>query len=240
ACERGRRWPAALALFAELAAKGADDVVALNAVLGALAGQWRLALLLASPRMSMAMEGTYHAILGALETSSRWWQAMHLFHAGSRTGRCGIVGLNSACSSLEKASKWELVLGLVHGSVGRDAISCTALLAACSRAMRWQQALAFREATGLLGAALLSAAAQVAGAPAPTCMALSTQAMRDAAGVLIRQPSREVVASRAGAAEQERALAFELLPLAVRFRRGFRGYPRACAEESGHRWKRLD
>ena len=33
ACERGRRWPAALALFAELAAKGADDVVCLDGYL---------------------------------------------------------------------------------------------------------------------------------------------------------------------------------------------------------------
>ncbi|CAE7416842.1 EMB2076 [Symbiodinium sp. CCMP2592] len=179
ACERGRRWVAALALFAELAAADADDIVALNAVLGALAGHWRLALLLASPRMDMAMEGTYHAILGALETSSRWWQAIHLFHAGRREGRCGIVGLNSACSSLEKAIKWELVLSLLQGSVGRDVISYTALLAACSRAMRWQQALAFREATGLLGAALLSAAAQLAGHCEPLQAPLPLKCCRD-------------------------------------------------------------
>ncbi|CAE7206968.1 EMB2076 [Symbiodinium natans] len=106
ACERGRKWPWALTIFTKLAAEGKEDVVALNATLGSLAGHWWKALELVSGRMADATEGTYHALLGALEVSSRWWHALDLFYEAQRKGLCGLVGLNSTCSALEKERPW--------------------------------------------------------------------------------------------------------------------------------------
>lgn len=121
------------------------SIIAFGASLGACerAAEWELAIQMLEEVDSEGLEANVimlNSALSACQTAIAWLEAIAL-HAGKREGlepdRISQVVLTGA---LAEASEWELALLSLEGEV-LDLFICNAVLDACEKTSKWQQAL---------------------------------------------------------------------------------------------------
>ena len=97
---------------------------------------------------------SYNITLSALERSSRWQEAAHMFTEMSLQGfSANIISFNTLLGALARGKKWQLGLNLLSLEKAPnwptpDAVSIGTGISACALAMRWSVALALLEQLG--------------------------------------------------------------------------------------------